>query len=175
MPEWHKNHSGKDHLHIGDVKEISEVCSKTKNHKKYLIKVYLFAIIKGTFNMFNQQKSYKKAGLGALALFLTAGLLTLTFAFTNGTKKAAVKKTQTLAWYQYQPSTYSQLDVEDPANYVRVTSAPGCAESTNICAIELTDNGPDSNPTFDSTIKEQLWEAQNHTAPEVPANIKMKN
>lgn len=52
--------------------------------------------------MFNQHKNYKKAGLGALALFLTTGLLTLTFAFTN--TKSEEQKLTVYYWYHVNDS-----------------------------------------------------------------------
>lgn len=107
----------------------------------------------------------KIAGLSALATIAFVAIIGMVFAFkpassTETSSKSELAKAQSLAWYVYQPSTFTESQVKNASNYSRVASAPGCEEFTNICAIQLPDNGPASNPTFTSAIQNHLWAVQ---------------
>jgi len=104
-------------------------------------------------------------GLAAIAIAFAASAFTTTENIAN----------RSTAFYKYKLTTYTQAQIENPANYQR-ENAP-CSTGEHVCGVSLpTDNGALSQPDADEfdNVKADLWSSEQADAASI-AEIKMRN
>ncbi|KQN35821.1 hypothetical protein ASE92_06650 [Pedobacter sp. Leaf41] len=104
-------------------------------------------------------------GLAAIAIAFAAS------AFTT-TENASNRSTY---FYKYKLTTYTQAQIENPANYERAVD--NCGLGAHVCGVSLdTDNGPSSQPDADEfdNVKAELWSSEQADVATL-AEIKMRN
>ncbi|WP_316801450.1 hypothetical protein [Pedobacter frigidisoli] len=112
-----------------------------------------------------------KSGLMAVVLGLATVAGMSAFTRSDGEKE----NNRVGYFYKYKLTTYTQAQIENPANYQREDQ--NCTTGSHVCGVSLaTDNGSLAAPDTDefNDVKDALWASEQADAAQI-TEIKMRN